>query len=254
MPGQFAPLGAAIAAIRKAHDLRQWQFAESLGVSLVTVQMWEQGLKKPGVDKLLKLADMAPAQLVWELLKEIGIRPERARAWLPHAPMPTAPALIPSSEIRLITPENWKKFSGVGDQEKTYDVLPLFRDARAATSARGTDEKDIEGWAIIHRSMNRGHRPQDVVCVRVKGDSMEPVMPDGSIVAVDISRLQVTWHRPKPALVGFEGAVTVKLVRALPGGRLELRAYNETAWPSRQCSLDQAEIRGQVLWWWACAR
>lgn len=90
MPSQFVILGAAIATIRKAYNLRQWEFADQLGVSLVTVQMWEQGLKKPGINKLLKLADMAPAELVWELLKEIGIRPEQARAWLPH--IPTAPA------------------------------------------------------------------------------------------------------------------------------------------------------------------
>ena len=249
MPGEFARLGAVIATIRKAHGLRQREFAEALGVSLVAVQMWEQGLKRPGIDNILKLADLAPPDLVWEVLKEIGLRPERARAWLPHAPKLAIPTPVAAPDIRLITAEQWRKFLRAGEEEKAYDVLPLFREGATVDPAREPEETEIEGWTIIHHSMNRGHRTQAIVCVRVKGHSMDPVMPDGSIAAVDISRRAVIWREPKPALVKFEDVVTVKLVRALPRGRLELSAYNSDAWPVRECAISEAEIRGHVIWW-----
>jgi transcriptional regulator with XRE-family HTH domain len=252
MPGHFALLGAAIAAIRKGYNLRQWEFAERLGVSLVTIRMWEQGLKKPGVESLLKLADIAPAQLTWEILKHIGIRPERARAWLPRGGR--AEGSLGGPELRLVTPQNWKRFSAAGKTEKIYDVLPLFRNPAAAALATDVREEDIEGWAVVHHSMNRGHQPQNIVCIRLRNGSLDPVVPEGSIAGVDISRRQVSRTEPELALVKVEDLVMVKLVRALPSGYLELTAYNSNSCPPRKYSPKRAEVRGQVIWWWALAR
>ncbi len=65
-----------------------------------------------------------------------------------------------------------------------YRTVPLMASAAAAGHGRVIDE-EIESWAIIHDSIvPEGH---EVRAVRVEGDSMEPLLPEGTIVAVDLS-------------------------------------------------------------------
>ena len=167
---------------------------------------------------------------------------------------PPARTLIPFPEIRLEKAKDWEKFTPRGGEEELFHAVPLFTDSAAAGPAREIDETKIEGWVLAHSDLMKGHRPGNVVAIRVKGDSMNPVIPSGSIVAVDISRRQITWRGQKLALVSFEGDVTVKLVRPLPRAKIEISAYNSEVWPTQESSLSQAEIRGTVVWWWAPAK
>jgi len=65
-----------------------------------------------------------------------------------------------------------------------YRTVPLMASAAAAGHGRVIDE-EIESWAIIHESIvPEGH---EVRAVRVEGDSMKPLLPEGTIVAVDLS-------------------------------------------------------------------
>jgi len=66
-----------------------------------------------------------------------------------------------------------------------FYVLPLLRDPTAAGPGRRITDDDVEGPAIIHRAWCP--HPEKTDYVRVKGDSMEPVIPDGSIVTIDKS-------------------------------------------------------------------
>jgi putative transcriptional regulator len=58
-----------IAAIRHACGLSQSQLARRLGVSLRAVQMWEQGLRRPG----------GPAVLMLEVLRDTPVSREKRR-------------------------------------------------------------------------------------------------------------------------------------------------------------------------------
>ncbi len=74
-----------IKAIRTAQNLSGSEFAQKLGVSIDTLRSWETGRKRPEAENFLKLADLAPPQWKWEILKEIGLTPRRLRAWLRRA-------------------------------------------------------------------------------------------------------------------------------------------------------------------------
>lgn len=56
----------AIASIRERTGLSQWRFAELLGVSVRTLQEWEQGRRKPSgaARTLLLIAEKNPRALV----------------------------------------------------------------------------------------------------------------------------------------------------------------------------------------------
>lgn len=62
-------------------------------------------------------------------------------------------------------------------------VLPLLRDPTAAGPGRRITDNDVEGPAIIHRAWCPNPGRTDYV--RVKGDSMEPGIPDDAIVTID---------------------------------------------------------------------
>jgi len=66
-----------------------------------------------------------------------------------------------------------------------FCVLPLLKDPTAAGPGRRITDADVEGPAIIHRSWCP--HPSRTDYVRVQGDSMEPGIPDGSIVTIDKS-------------------------------------------------------------------
>ncbi|PYV30092.1 MAG: hypothetical protein DMG22_21435 [Acidobacteria bacterium] len=75
-------LGGIIKAVRRAHGMSGMQFAVKLGVALDTLRSWEIGRSRPDAENLLKLADLAPPTLTWDLLHEIRVTPARVRNWL----------------------------------------------------------------------------------------------------------------------------------------------------------------------------
>jgi transcriptional regulator with XRE-family HTH domain len=75
-------LGGIIKAVRRAHGMSGMQFALKIGVSLDTLRSWEIGRSRPDAENLLKLADLAPPTLTWDLLREIRVTPARVRSWL----------------------------------------------------------------------------------------------------------------------------------------------------------------------------
>ncbi len=75
-------LGRKIKAIRHAQQLSGWRFAQKLGVSIDTLRSWEIGRTRPQAENIYKLADLAPPGLVWGLLEEVGLNPERVKGWL----------------------------------------------------------------------------------------------------------------------------------------------------------------------------
>ena len=67
-------------------------------------------------------------------------------------------------------------------------AVPILEGAIAAGCPTNVFEEQIEGWAICYRSAVR--HPEETSCVRVRGDSMAPYIPDGSLVGIDHSLRQ----------------------------------------------------------------
>jgi putative transcriptional regulator len=63
-----------IAAIRRASGLTQSQLAHRMRVSVRAVQMWEQGLRKPGGPAVLMLEVIARES---QRIRELPARPKR---------------------------------------------------------------------------------------------------------------------------------------------------------------------------------
>ncbi|MEW6266241.1 MAG: S24 family peptidase [Thermodesulfobacteriota bacterium] len=148
------------------------------------------------------------------------------------------------------------------DQGGHYVAVPLLADAVAAGPPAAVREDHIQNWAIIYkdRSWMPG-RPYDYTCVRVRGDSMWPVLADGDIAAIDHSESLrsdlAAIKQLNKRIVAFrvDGGITLKwliykeeesLVLGLPENKAEI----DTTIILRGDQINQG-IVGLVRWWWS---
>ncbi|WP_162889011.1 LexA family transcriptional regulator [Pseudomonas syringae] len=94
-------------------------------------------------------------------------------------------------------------------------------------------------------------QPSEAVCVTVIGNSMEPVLPDGSTVGVDQGSVNVVDG--KMYALNHDGQLRVKTLYRLPGGGVRLRSFNRDEHPDEEYSaqemLDkQIVVLGRVFW------
>ena len=116
------------------------------------------------------------------------------------------------------------------------------------------DLTDISPESVLAAPRDWCPNPPSTVCLRVKGDSMSPLILDGYIIAVDTSATEnddlvghivVAWHREQGLLVS-------RLIRfdhmdALVSDRREYDSVSITAGSDWR-------IVGKVLWWTGRAR
>jgi phage repressor protein C with HTH and peptisase S24 domain len=155
----------------------------------------------------------------------------------------TNPALVPISvwddntplgadEVELKFLKTWISRSGSGYAEDTiYDEGKRLRMGKITLQKAGVNaETSVVG-------LN-------------KGDSNEPVIPDGGAVYVDRSKRQIIDG--EVYAIYHEGEFRVKLLYRLPGGGLRIRSYNRAEYPDEDYPAgweEKIRIEGWVWNW-----
>ncbi|MNJ68152.1 HTH-type transcriptional regulator PrtR [compost metagenome] len=85
----------------------------------------------------------------------------------------------------------------------------------------------------------------------VSGNSMEPVLPDGSTVGVNTGATSIIDG--KMYAIDDAGQLRVKTLYRIPGGGIRLRSFNREDHPDEEYSAEQiasSDIRviGKVFW------
>ncbi len=140
------------------------------------------------------------------------------------------------------------------DEQVKVDIslVPLVA---ARLSAGGgsleTDGKVLNHFAFRQDWIQRKGNPEDMVLMRVYGDSMEPVIHHNDLVLVDQGKRHIIPHAV--FAVGIDDEIYVKQVETQPGHRLILRSFNERYAPveidMRGDLADSIRILGRVIWW-----
>lgn len=199
---------------REQLGLRKQALAVQVGVSLTTIQQYENG-QLPKGEYAVRLSDALRCSLDWLLA---------GRGSAEGDVLETGDArlvMVPMVEARLS--------AGTGSFETGGEVLRhyAFR------------------WDFLHRKGN----PAQMVLLRVSGDSMEPRILHNDVVLVDQSRCV-----PEPGrmyAVGVEDMVYLKIVNAVPG-KLILTSVNPEYAPIEADTGDQladlVRIIGRAVW------
>ncbi|MGP4843345.1 S24 family peptidase [Marinobacter sp. 1Y8] len=133
--------------------------------------------------------------------------------------------------------------------------LPLFREVELA--AGGGQTQVIENYGAKLRfaksTLSRaGVMPENAACAFVRGNSMEPVMPDGTCVGVNTG--DKTIRDGEIYAIDHDGMLRVKFLHRRPGGGIKIVSQNGMEHPTEEYSVSDiaaASIRviGRVFWW-----
>lgn len=174
----------AIRSMRKSLGMTQIEFAKAIGSRQSSVTEWESGKSRPGGNYLLKIAALtADEDLKRQLLEASGLS-----KFVSQSEPKSATADYPTLSIRLL------------------------RDPAAAGTPRMVDERETERIVEIPKSFFRSGHGQ-VVAIRVKGESMSPLILPGSIVFIDVSQRDPRQLVNAMVAARVEGGVTIKFLR-----------------------------------------
>lgn len=90
----------------------------------------------------------------------------------------------------------------------------------------------------------------NTTCMKVSGNSMDPVMPDGCTVGVDTSATQI--KDGDIYAIHYYGQLQVKCLYRNDDGGVRIRSYNDSEYQDVHCTqdeLDQLNVLGRVFWW-----
>jgi phage repressor protein C with HTH and peptisase S24 domain len=156
-------------------------------------------------------------------------------------------------DVQVVNAGSKKKHSLAQDDLVAIPLLPVHAGTPGAQGDT-SDLTDISAESVLAAPRDWCPNPVSTVCLRVKANSMSPLILDGYIVAVDTSAMEndllvgqivVAWHREQGLLVS-------RLIRfdhmdALVSDRREYEAVSITAGSDWR-------IVGKVLWWTGRAR
>lgn len=167
-------------------------------------------------------------------------------------PKQDIPAETPNNLVWSMDPiEVWDDDTPLGPDEVE---LPFFKEVELSAGKGSEVMLETNGRKLRFgkRTLKRKNiDPDSAGCVPVSGNSMEPVLPDGSTVGVDTANTSI--QDGKMYAIDHDGQLRVKQLYRLPGGGLRLRSYNTEEHPDERYdgTYVQEHIRviGRVFWY-----
>jgi phage repressor protein C with HTH and peptisase S24 domain len=177
--------------------------------------------------------------------------------WLFFGRGPVYPAQTSSAGMRQTPPVSREPVKTRGAQTAEAEnvelvLLPLVVARLSAGGGSLENGGELVGhFAFRSDWVHRKGNPEQMVLMRVTGDSMEPEIRHGDMVLIDRGKSQIYGHALYA--VGIDDEIYIKEVETLPGKRLVLRSLNARYSPVevdlRGDLADSVRIIGRVLWW-----
>lgn len=146
--------------------------------------------------------------------------------------------------------EVWDSDTPLGEDEVE---IPFYMEVELAAGDGILDSREFKGPKLRFTKSTlkrQGVNSDYAACVKVNGNSMEPILPHGSTVGVDTSAIDVIDG--KMYAVNHDGMLRIKVLYKLPGGGLRLRSYNTDEYPDERLDADQVKqvkVIGKVFWY-----
>ena len=252
--------GERLKIARKHKKLSQPRLAELSGVGQGTISKIERGDQEfSGYDSILsKILDIHP---FWLTDGDPNYKPE----WLDENTFTTnvdnesntdciahnelnEPPTIYSNAIMLDGFDLWDSTTPLRDDEV---AIPFFREVKLSAGKGISEVQENHGAKLRFAKSTlkrKGVSADHAACVVISGNSMEPVLPNGSTVGINTAITEIV--NGKMYAIDHNGELRVKLLYTMPGGGLRLRSYNIDEYPDEPYT-DPTGLRilGQVFWY-----
>jgi len=236
---------AAVSALRHELDLSQTEFGQRLDSSAMAVSRWERGAQEPPARSYIDLGNLAGAPDCWFFWARAGLRVEDVMRVMPKL----------RTRLRADVPHLHLVRAGSGGKspvDAQLVAIPVLKLVAASPGEKG-DNAPVLGRAPVESMIAAPQdwcpNPLSTSCLRVRGDSMSPLIYNGYIVAVDSSQ------NDRAALDGKIVIAWNKDV-GLTVSRLQRYDHTEVLQPEnrqyKSITMDgknKWKIIARVLWW-----
>lgn len=154
-----------------------------------------------------------------------------------------------SSNIKeLGTFDLWDRNTPLNSDEV---AVPFYQDVRlSAGNGFADDIADYNNFKLRFSKATlrkQGVQFENAVCVIADGNSMEPVIPDGTTVGIDLGNK--TIRDGKIYAINHGGLLRIKLLYNMPNEQVKIRSYNSDEHPDEIAELQDISVLGKVFWY-----
>jgi SOS-response transcriptional repressor LexA len=151
-----------------------------------------------------------------------------------------------SSEVVLVAPEELPS-----ESMSDFVAVPLV--PRQAVATRSTTANKVEGHILAYREWI--HHPRDTIAMRLDDEAMHPILPSGSVVAIDRASCDPQALQGRIVAAIADGEALIRWLE-ISGRHLILRPNQ----PSREHPIIPIDLElksptsaliGQVVWSWS---
>ncbi|HKM68250.1 MAG TPA: S24 family peptidase [Candidatus Acidoferrum sp.] len=196
------PWAKAVRDLRLSLNLNQAEFGARLGFSAMAVSRWERGAQEPPSHGYIALGNLAQDASCWYFWERAGLRSENVLRVLPAPEKRTRASKLQNLEI-VNAGSGRRKHPG----KIQLVAPPVLNLAAAALGEKGDDlhrlsDAPVENMMAAPKAWCPN--PSYTSCLRVRGNSMAPLILDGYVVAVDSSKIDtnsldgkivIAWHK-----------------------------------------------------------
>jgi SOS-response transcriptional repressor LexA len=179
----------SISELRHRLNLSQTDFGQRLHSSAMGVSRWERGNQEPSAGSYIELGNLAGASLCWYFWSRAGLRAEDLMRVVPEL----------RTQFSRTDPIDFQIANATSDGKKLSApqlvAIPLLKIAVASHGGRGDSSTllhDAPIESMIAAPKEWCPNPSSTTCVRVRGNSMMPLINDGYILAVDSSQTNLS--------------------------------------------------------------
>lgn len=217
-----------------ASSMSQEQLAKAVGITQPAIAKLISGRAKSS-KKSLEMAIALNVNPAW-LVNGVGA----IRDGIPESNVPSS--------------DEWGKVIPWDDNDKLDSdevEIPFLKDIEFACGAGACDDGDYNGFKLRFakstlRRVGANTDGTGVICFPARGNSMEPVITDGSTVSVNCNDKKIIDG--KVYAINQNGWKRIKvLVRSSPE-KVIIRSYNKEEYPDEEVDVNSIEIIGKVFW------
>lgn len=172
-----------ISALRERLKINQAELARRLRCSAMTISRWERGLLQPSAEHFIQLGNLCDQGDAWFFWEKAGIQAARMADALGTNSHSSRWVNGPSLELSRLS-------AASGNAEGTLGLvgLPLLKavvGTHGIPGDRRSSLRMIAATKVLGAPSDWCPNPSGTSLLRVKGNSMEPLIRDNDIVAVD---------------------------------------------------------------------
>lgn len=241
---------------RKYSRLSQKELAEKIGITQPSLSELETG-KSQSTSYIASIARACGVDAFWlesgkgTMLSQAGhtntLREHAGTYQTTNDDDCTDPSLLTYPEMLPISA--WDDTTPLAEDETE---VPFLREVELAAGSGkyAIEESHVKTKLRFGKSTlrNKGINPQNIVCVTVKGNSMEPVILDGATVGVDTNSQAIVDGKIYAIAIDGE-LLRVKLLYRLPNGQVRIRSYNRDEYEDEIYDLQDIKVIGRVFWY-----